>query len=182
MKIITLCSTILSICAIRLKQTYSDLKFYKGIRDTNNSTCVYSENDNYIKYTVSTPIFREWVTEEDIEVHISNDHIIIKVLGSENYIHKLINENYIKENKTFNNHINNKLNDNDIMRKVNYGRDWEMWLNLKYKIQPNSIPIIDIKQREDCNSYIITVGISKASLELSDNSNIIKLSNNTIIT
>ena len=43
MKIITLCSTILSICAIRLKQTYSDLKFYKGIRDTNNSTCVYSD-------------------------------------------------------------------------------------------------------------------------------------------
>ena len=175
MKIITLCSTLLSIFAIRLKQSYNDLKFYKG-------SCEYSENDDYIKYTVNTPSFREWITEKDIEVHISDEHIIIKVLGSENYIHKLINENYIKENSTFNNHINNKLNDNDIMRKVNYGRDWEMWLNLKYKIKPNTIPIIDIKQSEESNSYIITVGISKSSCELFDTSNIIKLSNNTNIT
>ena len=171
MKIITLCSTLLSIFAIRLKQTYSEL-----------NSCEYSENDDYIKYTVNTPSFREWITEKDIEVHISDEHIIIKVLGSENYIHKLINENYIKENSTFNNHINNKLNDNDIMRKVNYGRDWEMWFNLKYKIKPNTIPIIDIKQREESNSYIITVGISKSSCELFDTSNIIKLSNNTNIT
>ena len=171
MKIITLCSTLLSIFAIRLKQTYSEL-----------NSCEYSENADYIKYTVNTPSFREWIAEKDIEVHISDEHIIIKVLGSENYIHKLINENYIKENSTFNNHINNKLNDNDIMRKVNYSRDWEMWLNLKYKIKPNTIPIIDIKQKEESNSYIITVGISKSSCELIDTSNIIKLSNNTNIT
>ena len=167
MKIITLFSIILYIRTLRLKQS---------------NNCLYKEDDYYIKYTVSTPIFREWITQDDIEVHISNDHILIKVLGSENYIHKLINENYIKENITFNNHINSNIDDNDIMRKVNYGRDWEMWINLNYIIKQNTIPIIDIKSNKDNNSYTITIIISKSSLIAYDNTNIIKLSNNTIIT
>lgn len=145
-------------------QTYINTTNIPLIEKVKNSFS-YKETAFYVKYSINTPPFPNWITQKDLEVHLHRDMIVIKAIGSCNSTHRIINENYKKEKNGINLEMQFHYNSNNYMRKINYGRDWETWINLKNPIKKETIPLIEIKPTGNDNAYMIEISIPKSGID-----------------